>query len=150
MILPESEVQSWLPIAGVSLVCLPWLFWLLTLLYRIISRLCGIRVGGNYIEGAGKGGGGGGNGGGLSNATNTTGVVVVEAPAAESPVSSPQNGVRQVQFGASVVVGEQDNDQHGKGKHEKNNSSSSSRSSNDISSVASHESEMPLALSMAK
>ncbi|KAJ7948085.1 putative Membrane lipoprotein [Quillaja saponaria] len=146
IILPDSEAQPWLPVAGVTLVCLPWLFWSLTCLYRIISRICGIRVGGNY-----NGGGGGSNRGGSANANNnTTGDVVVETTAAadESDMGNPQYGSRQVQFGSVVVVGEQDDDHRGNGKHEKHSSSSSS--SNDMSSIASHESEMPLSLSMAK
>uniref|UniRef100_A0A9I9DSN7 Uncharacterized protein n=1 Tax=Cucumis melo TaxID=3656 RepID=A0A9I9DSN7_CUCME len=44
MILPESESTEWLPITGLSLVCLPWFFWLLTFFYRVISRACGYRV----------------------------------------------------------------------------------------------------------
>ncbi|KAG6605337.1 hypothetical protein SDJN03_02654, partial [Cucurbita argyrosperma subsp. sororia] len=42
--LPETENTAWLPVAGLSLVCLPWFFWFLTFLYRIISRACGFRV----------------------------------------------------------------------------------------------------------
>lgn len=44
MILPETETTTWLPIVGLSLVCLPWFFWLLTFFYRIVSRACGFRV----------------------------------------------------------------------------------------------------------
>ncbi|XP_011649431.1 putative uncharacterized protein DDB_G0284715 [Cucumis sativus] len=44
MILPETETTAWLPITGLSLVCLPWFFWLLTFFYRVLSRACGFRV----------------------------------------------------------------------------------------------------------
>ncbi|KAJ1391486.1 hypothetical protein SESBI_36595 [Sesbania bispinosa] len=43
LVLPESEIAPWVPIAGVTLVCLPWIFWLITFLYRIFSRCCGFR-----------------------------------------------------------------------------------------------------------
>ena len=44
IILPETETTAWLPVAGLSLVCLPWFFWILTFIYRVISRACGFRV----------------------------------------------------------------------------------------------------------
>lgn len=45
LLLPESEASSsWIPEIGVALVCLPWLFWLFTFLYRILSRFLGCRV----------------------------------------------------------------------------------------------------------
>jgi len=54
MLLPESEAaSSWIPEIGVALVCLPWLFWSLTFLYRIFSRIFGYRV---SIGGGGSGG----------------------------------------------------------------------------------------------
>ncbi|CAJ2676820.1 hypothetical protein L195_g002170 [Trifolium pratense] len=62
LILPESETSSWIPIAGVALVCLPWTFWFFTCLYRIFSRCCGCRV----RLGVNGGGGGGGNWGGAN------------------------------------------------------------------------------------
>ncbi|QCD84856.1 uncharacterized protein LOC114179827 [Vigna unguiculata] len=45
MLLPESETSSsWIPEIGVALVCLPWFFWLLTFVYRVLSRAFGCRV----------------------------------------------------------------------------------------------------------
>ncbi|GMH10400.1 hypothetical protein Nepgr_012241 [Nepenthes gracilis] len=41
---PESESTSWFFIAGVALACLPWLFWFLIYLYRILSRAFGFRM----------------------------------------------------------------------------------------------------------
>lgn len=43
MVLPKSQSTSWLPIAGLTLVCLPWLFWFLNFLYRAISCSYGFR-----------------------------------------------------------------------------------------------------------
>ncbi|XP_028766031.1 uncharacterized protein LOC114723949 [Neltuma alba] len=54
LLLPESENSSSLAIAGVALVCLPWVFWTFTFLYRILSRTFGFRLG---TGGAGCGGG---------------------------------------------------------------------------------------------
>ncbi|PKA66780.1 hypothetical protein AXF42_Ash003436 [Apostasia shenzhenica] len=34
--LPESEETAWLPVAGMILVAIPWLFWLMTCMYRTI------------------------------------------------------------------------------------------------------------------
>ncbi|KAG5067189.1 hypothetical protein JHK86_010920 [Glycine max] len=55
MVFPESEVPPWMPLLGFTLICLPWAFWLLTFLYRVLSRCCGCRFG--------FGGGCGGDGG---------------------------------------------------------------------------------------
>ena len=57
LLLPQEQVSSWLPVVGVILVCLPWTFWLLTFIYRIVSRAFGFRV-----SFGGNGGGKGGNG----------------------------------------------------------------------------------------
>ncbi|KAL6346059.1 hypothetical protein AAG906_025339 [Vitis piasezkii] len=137
----------------VLLVCLPWLFWLLTILYRLISRTCGFRMGGSYGGNGVRGGGGSvtgpSGGGGVGSVKNAAADEASETVAASSPVNSPErSGARRVHFGAAVVVGEQD----GQGELEKKNenqirSLSSSNSSNDIS-INSHESEIPLALSM--
>ncbi|WJZ86523.1 hypothetical protein VitviT2T_005970 [Vitis vinifera] len=153
MSLPQTQSTSWLPVAGVLLVCLPWLFWLLTILYRLISRTCGFRMGGSYGGNGVRGGGGSvtgaSGGGGVGSVKNAAADEASEAVAASSPVNSPErSGARRVHFGAAVVVGEQD----GQGELEKKNenqmrSLSSSNSSNDIS-INSHESEIPLALSM--
>ncbi|KAL9247530.1 hypothetical protein vseg_020954 [Gypsophila vaccaria] len=63
---PISESTSWYPVVGIFLVCLPWFFWLLLVLYRIISRRLGFRMvcfgtGAFPEESAHMGGGGGGD-----------------------------------------------------------------------------------------
>ncbi|CAJ1974807.1 unnamed protein product [Sphenostylis stenocarpa] len=60
VVLPESEVPSWMPILGFTLVSLPWAFWLLTFLYQIFSRCCGCRIGFDVEREGSKGVGGGG------------------------------------------------------------------------------------------
>ncbi|AET04779.1 hypothetical protein MtrunA17_Chr8g0384521 [Medicago truncatula] len=104
MLLPESETSSWIPVAGVVFVCLPWAFWFLTCLYRIFSRCFGLRVGAGIANG---GGGGGGNWGGSTTPRNGDVEVATQSP----------KGVGAAQL-------------------------------NRVSSVASHESELPLAKSM--
>lgn len=44
MIQPTPNTDSWYLIIGVSLVCFPWFFWFLTILYRFVSRACGFRM----------------------------------------------------------------------------------------------------------
>ncbi|KAK7410909.1 hypothetical protein VNO78_02123 [Psophocarpus tetragonolobus] len=60
VVLPESEVQPWIPLLGITLICLPWAFWLFTFLYQILSRCCGCRISFDVNVGRqGLGGGGG-------------------------------------------------------------------------------------------
>ncbi|XP_021771878.1 uncharacterized protein LOC110736028 [Chenopodium quinoa] len=44
MIQPAYLDTSLYPVIGGSLVCFPWFFWFLTLVYRIVSRACGFRM----------------------------------------------------------------------------------------------------------
>ncbi|KAM7256073.1 hypothetical protein ACFE04_011814 [Oxalis oulophora] len=164
MTLPESASTAWLATAGVSLVCLPWIFWFLTCFYRVLSRTFGFRMvcfdmGGdmNVARGVGNEGGGGGdnNNGGFeeiiedggsdyekndSNITNNA----MSDYSKDVEHSSKSSTGKKVQFGEVVVLGEHNNDSNNnKTMMKKSNSTSSS------SSDASDESERPLALSMA-
>ncbi|KAK2656289.1 hypothetical protein Ddye_009341 [Dipteronia dyeriana] len=147
MILPESPSTSWLPLAGVTLVCLPWLFWFLTFFYRVVSRACGFRM---VIPGGGGGGGGKGDtnvGGGGDHgvtsddddddhkATNTGGGQgMVANNAAAAATTTP-----------SVVVLREQNDDD---DNDNNRSHQRKESSSNDESIASRESEIPLAYSM--
>ncbi|KAI6691804.1 hypothetical protein NL676_019514 [Syzygium grande] len=140
MSLPESTSSSWLLYVGMMLVCFPWFFWLLTCSYRCISRMCGFR----FVCGGGDDGGGTSShrmgGGGRSGFSGSVpGKINVGSGSVKvngSQVDSPGNGGRQVHFGAAVVVNQNDhNDQDGNSFH-------------DVS-IKSHESEIPLASSMA-
>ncbi|PON38480.1 hypothetical protein PanWU01x14_312100 [Parasponia andersonii] len=135
MILPETTTTSWLPIVGITLVCLPWFFWLSTFLYRILSRVFGFRLG---IDG--------------SNGNNVVEEEAVAAAAtsvydqSNSPAETPALiAARRVQFEALVTVHENDENED----QDKHKDSIVSPSSSINSSVMSHESEMPLASSMA-
>ncbi|CAN6567560.1 unnamed protein product [Malus baccata var. baccata] len=133
MILPEPQT-TWLPITGVALVCLPWLFWLLTFLYRLISRGSGFRGG---IGNAAAVAGGAKVTNTAASASNLRASTDVAAPSAQSPGGDTGAMVaREVELGSF--------------KDGKRRISSLSRNSSNINvSRHSHESEMPLALSMA-
>ncbi|KAJ9177843.1 hypothetical protein P3X46_013009 [Hevea brasiliensis] len=145
IVLPQNQAKPWLPIVGVTLVCLPWIFWCFTCLYRIISRALGIRV---VIRCGGGGGDGGSSARTRSNVSNTSRNVASHEPAnLNSPLEpAEEEDGRGVQFGGAAVLGEGDDD------HEKKNANlrslSTSISSNDLS-VASRESEMPLTQAIA-
>ncbi|GMN33119.1 hypothetical protein TIFTF001_003986 [Ficus carica] len=140
MVLPETPTTSWLPTVGVTLVGLPWLFWLFTFLYRVLSRVFGFRLGMDC----------GGDQGGESN-------VEPDAVATDDHDESPtagNNGERKVQFEAAVTVhensGGDDRDRdRGGDRHDQDRYKHSNVSSSSNSSIMSHESEMPLASSMA-
>ncbi|KAI4317078.1 hypothetical protein L6164_024987 [Bauhinia variegata] len=127
MILPESQGTTWLSEVGVTLVCLPWAFWLLTFLYRIFSRVTGYRFNVGNPNGGGGGGVGRGGGGGTGNLKKASGA-----------------GAGAVDMEASEAKGEAANVVEDKKVQEHRHSTSSNSSS-----VASHESEMPLKISMA-
>lgn len=57
LLLPVSEASSSLEVAGVTLIGLPWAFWALTFLYRILSRTFGFRLGAGEANCSGGGGG---------------------------------------------------------------------------------------------
>lgn len=154
IIQPDASYSSWLPFAGAALVGLPWLFWVFTCCYRCMSRRFGFRSGSAAGGGVGVSGsareggsitGGGGGGGGGSNVVNAAGNVANEAGSVDPIVRSPESDARRrAQFEAILAL--DDDDDHGseERKPKKRNSSSSHELS-----VASHESEMPLASSMA-
>ncbi|KAM6563412.1 hypothetical protein CsatB_023410 [Cannabis sativa] len=162
MILPETNTTSWLPVVGITLVCLPWLFWLSTFMYRILSRIFGFRIGiGEDND----------NHNNISNNDNNTNNVIPEEEeeagvAAASSDHSEQKteyspAERRLQFEATLTVHDDDENENYKDDgdgiiildHKQRSikqaivSKSSSSSSN--SSVLSHESELPLASSRA-
>lgn len=157
----------WYPIVGVSLVCLPWFFWLLTFLYRIISRSFGFRFicfnpfGSGYPDDEiAPSANGGGSGGGLGLGTS----VVANTGSGDSGEGKIENGnengesrdptqpgsPRRVHFGGVVILGEENEDENGKRDSPRpSTSSSSSSSSSAPTSMQSNESEIPLRLAMA-
>lgn len=144
ILLPQDPSRTWLPIAGVTLVCLPWLFWFITCFYRVISRACGFRVAIGF--GNANDGGGGGNGG-RARASVSGNAASNELDNPESPMQVDGDG-RHVQFGGAFVLEEENDDgSHGRTIANKRNLSASNSGTN--MSVMSHESELPLTSSMA-
>ncbi|XP_010526985.1 PREDICTED: uncharacterized protein LOC104804402 [Tarenaya hassleriana] len=112
---------SWLSYVGITFVCLPWLFWLLTFVYRLLSRALGFRM----VVGSG------------GNADADTVTREIEPPG-RNPESQHEETPAKVQSGQALMSnGGQE------GNRSKKRTSTSSNSS-----LASHESEMPLAISM--
>ncbi|KAL5820123.1 hypothetical protein ACOSQ4_023965 [Xanthoceras sorbifolium] len=157
MVLPESPSTSWLPLAGVTLVCLPWLFWFLTFFYRVVSRACGFRmvIGG---VGVGVGDGGGGKGGDNANAGNSTREDLLSNDSMTTGGGGGEgmvgNDHDDVVTPAVVVLSDQKdhNRSSSSGSHERKESSNDDIKQNCSSSsdsIASRESEVPLAYSMS-
>lgn len=122
----EPGTMSWLPITGVALVCLPWLFWFLTFIYRVISRIS-------------KNKSNSGGGAAVANINTVTG-----ANAITSSESNEVTGDQRLSDGHGRGVGSVGGQQaHGNGIAKRSNSSLTNQS------LASHESELPLASSMA-
>ncbi|MQL70559.1 hypothetical protein Taro_002871 [Colocasia esculenta] len=86
--LPETPSTAWFPAAGLSLVGAPWLFWVVTYLYRAFTLRKLAQLGG---------GGGGGD-------DRAPPPVVAVAMGEDPPVDSPAGG-RRVRFGAVTVMG---------------------------------------------
>ncbi|KAE8735807.1 Glucose-inhibited division family A protein isoform 1 [Hibiscus syriacus] len=133
---PRSPSSDFLPILGFFLVCMPWLFWIITIVYRIMSRAFGFRmVAGNLYgnsstttksAGNGSTGSSGDGGGGATVGNNDIDGAEIRDAGAEPQPNSPKKG-------------EAKND----GQGIKKGNRPSSTGSNDVS-INSHESEMPL------
>ncbi|XP_010912587.1 uncharacterized protein [Elaeis guineensis] len=138
---PANEIPFWFPIAGMILVGTPWLFWIVMCIYRSIAARK------NDVERPPVRAAAVAPAGGTDVATTT-----------DSPVDSP-GGARRVRFGNATVIGSdvagevgssgetpQGNEADGEHTHGR---TGSSISEDDGSSLRSHESEAPLALSMS-
>ncbi|KAF8073284.1 hypothetical protein N665_1122s0013 [Sinapis alba] len=108
----------WLSYLGIFFVCLPWSFWILTFAYRILSRTFGFRM---VI----------GSGGNNNNAIVEPMPRDVDPP--EQSLEPPENDLEAIAHPQGQVEG---------------NQSKKRMSTSSNSTVGSHESEMPLAISM--
>ncbi|XP_077224224.1 uncharacterized protein LOC143857673 [Tasmannia lanceolata] len=141
--LPESSETSWFPLAGMALVGIPWVFWLMTFVYRCLFK--GGVVGPERAQLP------------PNNVSPTPPVVTLGAPKSptDSPVDSP-GGARRVRFGGAVVMGTRGQSgeapavqSHGEDEGGEGDSSSHVTSASDASSLASRECEFPLAFAMS-
>ncbi|KAG6492053.1 uncharacterized protein LOC121999231 [Zingiber officinale] len=132
--LAETEDTSWFPVAGMILVAIPWVFWILTCFYRLIT-----------MRNRGE------EGGGERQPVAVAKASALNSPrtaaAQDSPVHSP-GGARKVRFGNATVMGD-GGEASGKapGGNEADHGGSNATNVDAGSSLNSHESEEPLALS---
>jgi hypothetical protein len=139
VVLPADPSRAWFPVAGIALVCLPWLFWVLTCFYRILSRIFGFRIAVGSING------GGDTGGGHPNVFNTTGNAATDNESGN--IENPGGDGSQDDFEGPMVMVERNDSGGGNGKTAIKRNLSASNSIN--MSFRSHESELPLTSSMA-
>ncbi|XP_010930848.1 uncharacterized protein [Elaeis guineensis] len=143
---PADDIPFWFPIAGMILVGIPWLFWIMTCIYRSIA-VRSDDVERPPIRAAAVAPAGGG-----ATATN----VATNSMFTDASVDSP-GGARRVRFGHATVMGsdvaggmsEKPQENEADGDHTPDGGTGSSISHGDGSSQHSHESEVPLALSMS-
>ncbi|KAK4774746.1 hypothetical protein SAY86_009681 [Trapa natans] len=148
----DYTASAWPLYAGMSLVCLPWFFWFILIMYRCISRSLGFRIvcgdccGGDEAEGSNM------TGAGVCSATMNRAESMTDGPTLnqnDDGDSGNEEG-RHVRFGAAIVMSDGSGGNNGDPRSITPRSSSSSSSSNDNnSSFKSHESEIPLASAMA-
>ncbi|XVF58825.1 hypothetical protein PTKIN_Ptkin07bG0097300 [Pterospermum kingtungense] len=96
--LPESQSTVLLPVIGFTLVCMPWIFWIVTVIYRITSRAFGFRmvVGGLYGSGsvAPKGANDSSSGAAAAAGVNNIDGAQILDVSVKSPPSSPKNDAK--------------------------------------------------------
>ncbi|KAK8556631.1 hypothetical protein V6N13_064651 [Hibiscus sabdariffa] len=141
MLTPDSQSSIFLPVLGFSLVCMPWIFWAVTVLYRLISRFFGFRmvIGSLYDNDNGdvdaKSSGHGGAGGTTAGVNDIGGAQVLDVNA-KSPPNSSENNAKPGEA-KNVGIGQ-----------ESSTKRDTSYSIDDMS-ITSRESEKPLASSMS-
>ncbi|KAI3918417.1 hypothetical protein MKX01_041737 [Papaver californicum] len=163
--LPESESSAWYPAAGMILVGIPWIFWLLTLIYSCLKKLVLGSINSDKNNNNNNNNKvapvvSNGNGGRTSGASTST-----RSSTESNPVAG-NGGAGHVRFGGATVVGDEeddgvesvdDNDRDSDLDREGDGGlssrigptrSSSSNGEGSSLSVGSHESELPLAFSM--
>ncbi|KAI3974384.1 hypothetical protein MKX01_031053 [Papaver californicum] len=167
--LPESESSAWYPAAGMILVGIPWIFWLLTLIYSCLKKLVLGSINSdknnnnnnnNKVAPVVSNGNGG----------RTSGASTFTRSSTESNPGAGNGGAGHVRFGGATVVGDEEDDNHDDGVDSVDDNdrdsdldregdgglssrigptrSSSSNGEGSSLSVGSHESELPLAFSM--
>lgn len=126
--LPESEKTAWFPVAGMVLVCTPWVFWTVTGLYRTASMRIAAHGGGATPAAAGR----------TAAAAGGTAIAINE----EEAMGVSPGGKQRVQLGAQGVPAE--GDKRGSSGKADGEPEADGDSNEDCSSQVSHESELPL------
>ncbi|KAG9446034.1 hypothetical protein H6P81_012162 [Aristolochia fimbriata] len=129
--LPETPETAWYPVLGVALVGIPWLFWLVTFLYRILLKgrfVAGSAPPGRYPNAAA--GGNPSDNNNKSNSNNNNGVVDEECPP-------------ETRTGREGVSAE------GNDQGRRSSSHEGSTGKREASEDSAHECEVPLAFAMS-
>ncbi|OVA18410.1 hypothetical protein BVC80_1833g74 [Macleaya cordata] len=169
--LPESETAAWYPAAGMILVGIPWIFWLLTLIYTCLKKIITGSINNNNNNNNMNNNNNNKIAPVITNVARTSGATSAgrTSASADSP-GGGGGGAGHVRFGAATVMGEEDDHDDGMGSHSsdtqlpdhldhddgegepshiRNAAGSSNNSGDGSSSLGSHESEIPLAFSMS-
>ncbi|TYH31057.1 hypothetical protein ES288_A01G143500v1 [Gossypium darwinii] len=138
LLVPNSQSSIFLPTIGFTLDCMPWIFWIIIVVYRFTSRVFGFRMVIDSLYGNGnatpKSSGDG------VGANDIGGAQILDV-SAKSPPNSPKTNEKPSQ------IGEAKNVDIGQESSTRRDGSYSSNKSNHISTT-SRESEKPLVLSM--
>ncbi|XP_052138028.1 uncharacterized protein LOC127756697 [Oryza glaberrima] len=139
--LPPAEVPEWLPVAGLSLVALPWAFWIATCAYRLCCCCCSSSSSPEQANAAAE----------RQPSSSTRPAAVAPLPSSTNLKSAVRSamgsyshsGTRRVHFGDSTVLGEK-----AAGEPAVVEEVEEEEEKECSSATSSHESEAPIAQSM--
>ncbi|EAY82483.1 hypothetical protein OsI_37701 [Oryza sativa Indica Group] len=143
--LPPAEVPEWLPVAGLSLVALPWAFWIATCAYRLCCCCCSSSSSPEQANAAAE----------RQPSSSTRPAAVAPLPSSTNLKSAVRSamgsyshsGTRRVHFGDSTVLGEKAAGA-GAGEPAVVEEVEEEEEKECSSATSSHESEAPIAQSM--
>ncbi|XVF42779.1 hypothetical protein PTKIN_Ptkin01aG0392200 [Pterospermum kingtungense] len=144
MFQPESESASWYPLTGIILVAIPWIFWIITYIYRCCAYCCCQRNGrnDNRVQSSFS----------KTHSSASTGPVATRSmhnssDNGDSPLKSPKNDdQRHVRFGDVVVLGGNKDNQS---EDIEGSPGTEHEGNNDYISAASGKGEEPLIVSVS-
>lgn len=144
MFQPEAEAESasWYPVVGIVLVGIPWIFWILTYVYKCCAYCCCRQTNGRNVNRV------------QSSFTKThssasTGPVARSIHSTEngnSPLKTPKDDQRHVRFGEVVVLGDS---KHETPSEDIEGSPATDQHQGNINTAASREGEAPLIVSVS-
>ncbi|XP_010277050.1 PREDICTED: uncharacterized protein LOC104611610 [Nelumbo nucifera] len=148
--LPETEPTTWYPIAGLTLVAIPWVFWILIFLYTCVKAAIILR---NPSQGANRGKG--------TSATAAAAKTTFESSSVDS-TGGGGGDQGHAHVGAAIAIGEEDSPGDGENEaaqthqaptHDEevgsHGTSESKANDREGSAARSNDSESPFALSMS-
>ncbi|XWS29922.1 hypothetical protein CRYUN_Cryun24cG0072200 [Craigia yunnanensis] len=96
--IPKSQSSILLPVLGFTFVCMPWIFWIITIVYRITSRAFGFRMvigtlyGNGSVTSKGAADDGGGGGGATVGVNDIGGAQILDVNVKSRPSSLEKDG----------------------------------------------------------